>query len=500
MTKAIMLLFDSLNRHMLPPYGCDWIQAPNFARLAERTVTFENAWVGSMPCMPARRDLHTGRLNFLHRSWGPLEPFDDSMPGLLTKHGIHTHLVSDHYHYWEAGGATYHTQYTTWEMVRGQEGDPWKGELKNPEIPEYVGTFPPYRQKLFRQDWINRNHMKEEFQHPQARTFEKGLEFIRSNHDMDGWFLQLETFDPHEPFFSPEKYKKLYPHEYSGKHFDWPNYQKVTETPEEVEHCRREYAALVSMCDEYLGKVLDAMDQYGLWDDTMLIVTTDHGFLLGEHDWWAKNSMPFYNEVASIPMFYWDPQSRQQGERYSGLAQLADLAPTLLDHFGIEVPNRMTGSSLRGAVAPGQSVHEAVLFGLHGAHVNVTDGRYVYMRAPVRPDNAPLYNYTLMPCHMASMFDTAELQDMELSEPFSFTQGVRTLKIPSRSYVEAHSFGTLLYDVKTDPGQERPITDPVIEERMKQHMISLMKQLDSPNEQYERLGLEVISNDLGSKD
>ena len=81
--KAIMVMFDTLNRRMLPPYGCDWVHAPNFQRLAQQTVTFDNCYVGSMPCMPARRELHTGRYNFLHRSWTPLEPFDNSMPQLL---------------------------------------------------------------------------------------------------------------------------------------------------------------------------------------------------------------------------------------------------------------------------------------------------------------------------------------------------------------------------------------------------------------------------------
>ena len=78
--KAIMLMFDSLNRAMLPPYGCQWTHAPNFWRLAEKTVTFDRSYAGSLPCMPARRELHTGRYNFLHRSWGPIEPCDDSMP------------------------------------------------------------------------------------------------------------------------------------------------------------------------------------------------------------------------------------------------------------------------------------------------------------------------------------------------------------------------------------------------------------------------------------
>ena len=121
-----MVMFDSLNRKMLEPYGCDWIPTPNFKRLADRAVTFDCNYVGSMPCMPARRELHTGRLNFQHRSWGPLEPFDDSMPEILKNNGIYTHLTTDHQHYWEDGGATYHHRYSSFDLNRGQEGDPWK--------------------------------------------------------------------------------------------------------------------------------------------------------------------------------------------------------------------------------------------------------------------------------------------------------------------------------------------------------------------------------------
>ena len=88
--KAIMLMFDTLNRHFLPPYGCDWTIAPNFKRLAEKTCVFDNCYVGSMPCMPARRELHTGRYNFLHRSWGPLEPYDDSAIEMLSANGVYT--------------------------------------------------------------------------------------------------------------------------------------------------------------------------------------------------------------------------------------------------------------------------------------------------------------------------------------------------------------------------------------------------------------------------
>ncbi|MGO4632137.1 sulfatase [Streptomyces sp. 2RAF24] len=483
--KAIMVMFDSLNRRMLPPYGSDWTHAPNFARLAERAVTYDNAYAGSLPCMPARRELHTGRHNFLHRSWGPLEPFDDSMPELLSQNGVYTHLASDHPHYWEDGGATYHGRYNTWEFFRGQEGDPWKGHVADPEMPEGLKRM---RTPAYRQDWINRSYMATEDRHPQTLTFDAGLEFVRTNKDADRWFVQIETFDPHEPFFSHQRYKDLYPHAYDGPHFDWPDYKRVTETDDQVAHARFEYAALLSMCDRSLGRVLDTMDELELWDDTLLIVNTDHGFLLGEKGWWAKWVQPWYNELVHLPLFAWDPRHPgAAGERRSALVQTIDLAPTILEYFGVDRPADMQGVPL--SVAVDTPVREAGLFGAHGGHVNVTDGRYVYMRAPVSPDNAPLYEHTLMPTHMRGRFSPAELVDAELAEPFGFTKGVRTLRTPGRSLLNPYQHGTLLFDLESDPEQLAPLVDDEAELRMASLLVGRLRESDAPPSQYERLGL-----------
>ena len=486
--KAIMIMFDSLNRRMLPPYGCDWTHAPNFGRLAQRTVRFDNCYVGSMPCMPARRELHTGRYNFLHRSWGPLEPFDDSMPRQLWQAGIHTHLSSDHYHYWENGGATYHTQYQTWDFHRGQEGDPWMGQVAPAAIPPTVAGRDT---ESWQQDWINREFMRAEPDQPQAKTMAAGLEFLQRNHAQDGWFLQLETFDPHEPFFASQHYKDLYPHDYEGAHFDWPPYRRVEETDAEVAHMRFQYAALLSMCDRYLGEVLDQMDRLQMWDDTMLIVCTDHGFFLGEHDWWAKIVPPWYNEIAHTPLFVWDPRCRRQNESRQQLVQMIDLAPTLLEYFGLEVPADALGVPLVDVLARNAPTRPAALFGHHGGHVNVTDGRYVYMRAPQNGANGPLFEYTLMPTHMRTLFEPAELQHIELAEPFGFTKGCAVMRIPSRPMFLSGDQGqdTLLFDLQEDPEQMRPLQDAPLERRMQELLVQTMQAAEAPPEQYERMGL-----------
>jgi arylsulfatase A-like enzyme len=485
-----MIMFDSLNKHFLPPYGCEWVQAPNFKRLAEKSVVFDNCYAGSLPCMPARRELHTGRNNFLHRSWGPIEPFDESMPEILKKKGIYTHLVSDHYHYWEDGGATYHNRYNSWEIVRGQEGDFWKGEVKDPEIPFHVKTLREGTSK-WRQDWINRKNMIVEAKHPQARTFKKGLEFIKTNCQEDNWFLQIETFDPHEPFLTPKKYKDLYEDEYKGPHFDWPNYGVVLENNEQVEHCRKEYAALISMCDNYLGTILNIMDEKDLWKDTLLIVNTDHGFLLGEKGWWAKMIEPIYNEVSHIPLFIWDPRSKKKNERRKALVQTIDLPTTILEFFNIKIPLTMQGKILKETIESDVKVRDAVLFGIYGGHVNITDGKFVYMRAPTNPANDPLYEYTVMPTHMDNFFSINEMKTIELRNPFSFTKQCKLMKIKAcdLSFRMGYLYGTLLFDLSKDPFQEDPILDLSVEKMMIAKMIELMKQNDAPLEQYERLGI-----------
>lgn len=485
--KAVMLMFDTLNRRSLSVYGNKWIKTPNFDRLAKKTVMFRNFFSGSLPCMPARRELHTGRYNFLHRSWGPLEPFDFSMPETLKNSGIYTHLVTDHSHYFEDGGATYHNRYNTWEGFRGQEGDRWKGKIGAVEIPDQIETGK--KGISFKQNWVNRNWQKEEENFSGSRVVKAGIEFIEDNLDEDNWFLQIECFDPHEPFYSPEKYKELYKHEYNGKFFDWPSYKPVTETEEEIEHLNYEYAALLSMCDSHLGKILDMMDKHNLWEDTMFIVNTDHGFLLGEHGWLGKNMEPVYNEIAHIPFFIWDPRFKAKGEIRDSLAQTIDLPATILEYFNIELPKTMTGKPLREAVEKKENVRKAGLFGIYGGHVNVVNDEYIYMRAPVTPENRPLFEYTLMPAKMRGFFSRNQIKNMELINEFEFTQGMPLLKTFGEVESSLYRFGNKLFNRKADPYQENNLNDVETEEQLLMQMRDLMVESEAPKEQYERLGI-----------
>lgn len=490
--KAVMVMFDTLTRDCVAPYGAPREATPNFARLAERCCTFDRFYGGSMPCMPARRELHTGMYNFLHRSWGPLEPFDFSCFQALSDSGVYTHLVSDHSHYWEDGGATYHNRYSSWEGFRGQEGDRWAPRDIIADLPDGLSPLQKTKGPSPLQHEANKRRQATEGEMSGARTVKAGLDFIRTHADRDNWLLQIECFDPHEPFYVPQKYRERFGLPERVR-LNWPAYAAVDADAhaEELDECRREYAALISMCDDHLGRVLDLFDAYGLWDDTLLIVNTDHGFLLGEHNYLGKNFWPMHQEIIHLPFFMHVPGCAA-GERRAQLCQTVDIAPTLLDWFGIAAPDDVAGamdgrSLLPVAVAAdAPAPHAYALFGAHGNHVCVTDGDYVYMRAAAREDNEPFVECTLMPTNIRGFFSSEQLCAAELVPGDRYSHGLPYLKMRSRTYMNSHTFGSSLWDVRA--GEER-IEDDAIEQRLMNAMKELMERCEAPAEEFERLGL-----------
>ena len=503
--KAVFLLFDSLNRHMLGCYGGTRVPTPNFDRLARRSVRFDNHYVGSLPCMPARRDMLSGRLSFLHRSWGPLEPFDEAFPEILHQQAnVYSHLVTDHFHYWEDGGATYHTRYDSHEFIRGQEGDRWKAMVQPhwERLREmyHARQFSTARRTYFANNVINREFIREEKDFPSVQCMEAGLDFLARNGSADNWLLQIETFDPHEPFTAPERFREAFPTDWRGPVRDWPRYGRVDELPEECEELRANYYAVVALCDHLLGRLLDVFDAQDLWKDTALVVTTDHGFLLGEHDFWAKNRMNLYQEVAHIPLLVHDPRApATPGASCAALTTTMDLCPTFLDLFGVAPTPLMEGLPLR-LLRSGEAQRDAILYGYFGGAVNVTDGRHTYHRFPPDLRTQEIHQYTLMPTHIFSPFSVEELAEMRVAGPLPFTKGAKVMQVPvtERSpFFNVYGPGALLedvtrlYDLVADPGQASPLQDPATEARMVALMARLMAANHAPPEAFARLGLAV---------
>lgn len=499
--KTLFVILDTLRRDYLEPYGDAphgfHVHTPNIRRLAERSVTFDNHWVGSLPCMPARRELMTGRHNFLERGWGPLEPFDDVLPEQLRRRAgrkAFSHLITDHYHYFYLGGEGHNNSFDSWQFERGQENDFWVSRVDLPALPEAMGRLATRPQNALNR-FAQRN--EEEFSGP--RCVEHCVRWLDDNRASDDWFVQLELFDPHEPFYCVPKYLEMYGDTWKGPTYDWPDYGVCKDDPAAIDHVRRCYAALLTMTDHWLGRLWDSLDRLDLWRDTMVVLTTDHGTMLGEHEYWMKNEMPVYNEIARIPMIVHLPIDARAGTRVSALTQTTDVMPTFLDYFDAPFPPHLHGTSLRPAIESNAAVHDAIVFGYFGMALNATDGRHVYFRNPTSLD-AVSYAYTAMPTQFHGFIPREQLSQAEMGRYLSHTYNIPLYRIPQKGRPPHRHDGytdmdgnyrphNALYELASDPTQARPIDAPDIEARFVRQMRDALTRIQAPIEQAARLAL-----------
>lgn len=482
--RTIFIMLDSLNRHYIQPYNKDaWVQTPNINRLAQRGITFDNHYCGSMPCMPARRDLYTGRLSFLETPWSPIQPWDDCLqPELYRQEGTYSHMITDHYHYFHSGGECYHTRFNSWEFLRGQEGDVWHPLVNAPKIPEFKG-------KNRRAYWVNREFMNperdEDYSTPQC--FIQAIDFLDHNHEADNWHLHLECFDPHEPFACPTKYREMYNDTWDNRyHFDWPDYAPTTEDDDAIEHIRKSYAGTLTMADFWLGKLLDKMDALDMWKDTTVVLTTDHGHLLGEHGYWAKNYMFDYDKLTHIPLFVCAPNADPR--RSAALTTTMDLMPTFMELHGGKNPEAVKAKSMVHLFDQEAGHNDAILYGYFGKDIGLTDGRYTYCRQAI--EGSTLYNHTANACNFSDFEKRDTLANAELGVFMNHTHNIPHYRIQNKSKKHHNAPDhNLIYDITQDPEQTTPIHDADLETQLAFKMKDLLIRNDAPECQYKRMGL-----------
>jgi arylsulfatase A-like enzyme len=490
--KTIFIVMDSLNRHFLKCYNPDSPAiTPNFDRLAARGVVFDRHYAGSLPCMPARREMMTGRINFLETPWGPIEPWDDTLPvELRNQQEVYSHMITDHYHYFHSGGDTYHTLFDSWEFERGQESDRWKPVIDTPKAPENCRGKGVTRKAY----WANRSQLDPELDesYPTPRCFDRAAEFVELNHDTDNWHLHLEVFDPHEPFDSPSKYLDMYGDDWEGPLYNWPHYAPLDpelDDEKAVNHIRRRYLATLTMADYHLGKLLDKLDEHNMWDDTVVILSTDHGHLLGEHGYWAKNYMKDYQELVHIPMIICAPECK--AGRVSSMTATIDIMPTLMELHNAELPEGVHGKSFLHTLEHPDATHnEVILYGYFGKDVNLFNGQYVYIRQPLA--GSTVYSHTAMARSASDFYPKETLAAAENGVFLKHCHNIAHFRVPRESHRhhDAPDFNEI-YDVVKDPGMTTPIHDEELELQLVTRMKELMEQYDAPESQFERLGLHV---------
>jgi arylsulfatase A-like enzyme len=451
--RAIVVLMDSLNRHMLGAYGGSEFATPNLDRFARRAVRFETHYSGSLPCIPARHDLLCGSLDFLWRPWGSIEIWERALTDYL------------------------------------READPsWIG------APSFRRGAMPYDN--------SRGYFRDEADFPGPRTMAAAARWIDEHAPHHERFLLfVDEFDPHEPFDTPEPYASLYDPDWEGPHLIWPPYaigavEKGVVSEREGRQVRACYGAKLTMIDAWFGRVLDAIDRNNLWDDTAVVVCTDHGHYLGEKDLFGKPPSPVFETLGHTPLLIAWPGVEPRSEE--ALTTNVDLFATLSDLFGANPQHPTHGVSLipliRGDV---RSVREHALLGIWGREVHLVDGRYKYARSPEQ-QNEPLSvwsnRWSTMPLYRARQLrlplpdDRAVLDRMPgtrvpvIRQPFQESDS-----LPYWAY--GNFSGNHLYDLHNDPLEEHNLRGTPLEKELAEHLREALREIHAPDDQLVRLGL-----------
>lgn len=495
----VVVLLDSLKREALGCYGGTELDTPVLDGFAAGALRFTGHRTGSLPCIPARHDLLCGALDFLWRPWGSIEIWEEAFTVPLRAAGVTTKLVSDHPHLFEAGGENYHTDFGAWDYQRGHESDPWR---TRPD-PSWAGAPSFHRGHTPYDD--SRGWFRDEADFPGPRTMTEAARWLREEAPAaDRFLLLIDEFDPHEPFDTPEPWASRYDPDWEGPHLIWPPYvrggiRKGVLTEREAHQLRAQYGAKLSMIDHWLGRVLDAVDAGGHRDDTAVIICTDHGLYLGEHDLFGKPGAAVREPLGHIPLLVRWP-GRAPGT-CEALTTTVDLHATICDVFGVSSPHRTHGHSLvpllTGAAT---SVRDWALCGVWGQEVQVTDGHHKLTRAPVG-ENAPLSmwsnRWSTMPVtsvpelRLPPPDDRARLDRMPgsripvIRQPFQPGD-----MLPYWAYTRFE--GDLLFDVVDDPGETHNLAGTAVAAELEELLRVALGDVEAPDDQYVRLGLEPI--------
>jgi arylsulfatase A-like enzyme len=494
--NAVVVLLDSLNRHLLGCYGGTEFDTPNLDRFAKRAVRFDQHYAGSLPCMPARHDLLCGALDFLWRPWGSIELWESSITVALRRGGVVTKLVTDHPHLFETGGENYHCDFSAWDYQRGHEGDLWR---TRPD-PSWLGAPSFGRGHMPYDD--SRGWFRDESDFPGPRVMREAARFLEEEAGAhDRFLLFVDEFDPHEPFDTPEPYASMYDPDWSdGAHLVWPPYTvgaiaKGVIDERQARQVRAQYGGKLTMIDHWFGTLLDTIERTGRLDDTAVIVCTDHGHFLGEKDIFGKPGCPVYEPLGHVPLLVSWP-GVDAGTR-DALTTNVDLHATLLDLFGVGVEHRVHGRSLVPLIeGDATSVREWALSGVWGREVHLVADHAKYVRAPAT-DNEPLSmwsnRWSTMPVHahpdvrLPLPDDRAVLDRMPgsrvpvIRQPFAAGD-----RLPFWAYT--NFTGTLAFDLGEDADEERNLAGDAFGKDLADQLYAALREVEAPDDQFARLG------------
>ena len=435
--RTVYIDIDSLRADHVGVYGYDAPTTPNIDALAADGVHFERTYVAGSPCMPSRASFLTGRYPVHH--------------GVAT-HGAPAQTVRSPAtrNRWFAGWAE------DWSGETRNALAEWNGESRHwltlPELFFHdrtetcaVSSFPRHTAPFFYQLWHHFHQPQEPegdaeyFQTPRAAdVVDQGLDFLADVGDED-CFLYLQLWDPHTPYHRSEEEVARFadidlpPHPTADQiatHHDWDvssAAQLGIEDRDDLRQLLATYDAEIRYADAQVGRLLDWLRDRGRYDDTMVVVTGDHGEEFGEQGVYRQH-WSAHDGTQHVPLVVKPPADApvDVGGR-DHLVTNVDVAPTLADYAGLEPPGQWQGRSLKPVIegpVTNDEWRDAVVFdhGLYAAQRAIRTDRWKFIRtyhpgvwADVVPERA-LYDMSADPWEQENVLEThpevaAELED-----------------------------------------------------------------------------------------
>ncbi len=353
--NVLFIAADDLNND-LGAYGHPLVKSPNLDRLAKRGVRFDRAYCQFPLCSPSRSSIMTGLRPSTTRVFDLQYHFRSGLADVVTlsqlfkNGGAYAGRVGKIYHYGNPGqiGTSGLDDAPSWTEVFNPSG-----RDKVPLEPKII-NHTPKRGLGSAMCWLEDVEGKPE-EHTDGLVATEAIRLLEKHKD-GPFFIAAGFYKPHCPYVAPKKYFDLYPRESiripdagekppapaASSTSPWPNFG-VTE--EQARDCKRAYYATISMLDDQVGRLMEAMDRLKLWESTIVVFWSDHGYHLGEKGLWMKQSL--YEESARVPLIVVAPGAKGNGTSCARTVELLDVYPTLADLAGLEAPKGLEGASLR---------------------------------------------------------------------------------------------------------------------------------------------------------
>ncbi len=335
------------------------IKTPNLDAFAQEGVYFTNCFADSLPSIPSRRVIHTGKSHInINPKWDRLLDDDITFAQILNKTESFTQgLIADFPFYFTPTRPTQQTfsfnqGFNSFRWIRGQSHDNYISGHRssiNPKQHIHEHYLEGGLYELLFNYMLNTKDRKSTEDYFCAQTCRTAAKWLEDNKDNDGPFMMyVDMFDPHEPWDAPPEYTKMYYKNFNGdRHLIETGAKQGVYTEEEISILTAHYSAEVTFSDFCVGRLIDDIKRLGLWDNTIIVFASDHGTHLGEKGCLLKQSKLCNSLVTRVPLIIRHPEySNMKGKRIDALVSHMDFVPTFLSMLGVETNLEFDGQNM----------------------------------------------------------------------------------------------------------------------------------------------------------